>query len=212
MQIALAVCSILFLVIYIFLSKFIYKKFTNTNLNFSNVFPFEVWSVQHPRNMLINVFAFASGACYFSNFIINAASVNGFEVSRMIQAILAALIICCFIAILFIPLSKLKEHYTCAFLFVIGTIALSSFNLVNDFRIYSIDKNLIMLIPIIIDLAIVIVSLIYVLNPRLLDLDYVKDEKGISVRPKTFQLARTEWLTIFIFLLSQVSFIVISVI
>lgn len=210
MFIGLAASSILFLGLYLIAASFTYKKFTKESLNFRNVFPFEIWSVQYPKNLVCSSFLFISLACYLSNYILYATSANSFDPTRLIQAIVATVVCFSAIAIFFIPLSKLREHFICFCLFNIGTMVISAINFVNELRIYNFEQNKILLIPMAIDCLIIIVLLINVLHPNLFNLNWEKDNSGINIRPKKFQLAFSEWMSLFCVLFSQVSFIVIS--
>ena len=201
MYIAIFVASILSLLIYILFTISLFNK-GNDNYNFANHFSFELFIKKGHRHVYLNIFLFLSSALFFTSFLLN--SILYFSPIRISLAIFALCISLTLVAIFYLPLSKLKERCICSIMFFVANIGLNGLIIYQEIRNIKLYENNLYIIPLIISILILLVALFSVFNPRLFNFTASRNEEGVQIRPKYFQLALGEWLMIFTFLFAQI--------
>lgn len=210
MYIAFACASVVFFIAYLISSIFIYKKNTGNNFKLSNSFGYELFLSKKKEMFVANLLLLISLALVFATSVIYL--VNSYSTNRLLSCLVLFVGLCAFGASSIIPLSKLKEHFACSIL-SFGTLALFGVLLLfMDIRDYQIEFNKILIISLVFDSVVTIIGVVAMFNPRVTSLNMSTDSEGNLVRPKYIPLAFFEWLTIFGFIIAQISIIIISLI
>lgn len=200
-SISFFIASLISLVIYIVFTSIVYVDNYQENYNFANHFAFELYIKKGHRFIYLNIFLYLVAALYTGNFIVYA--IKDFSAINAIIAILALLTSFSFIAIFYLPLTKLKEKCFCSigyFVSIAGTNGLIIYQEIRNIRIY---ENNLYFIPLAFSILVLLFSLFAIFNPKIFDFNAPRNQEGVQVRPKIFHLALAEWLLIFTFLFSQ---------
>ncbi len=191
--IALFAVAIFSIVSYFFSINLLYKRRSNKSINYKNEFPFESVPYFKTTGSNLNLLLFLSLTATLAGFAL--FTVNYFGVIPLLMTIVFTLMGFFIGALPFVSLAKIKEHLY----MVVGAI-------VSDFLIsalitylsYSVSKmydyqKISPIIAIVISAILLIKSIFFILNPKLFNLRYVKNEKDELVRPKFVPLAFYEW-------------------
>ena len=197
----LLLISFIFLIAYVLITTFIYNQDNVDNFSYFNHFPYEIYIKRGYKNALLNILLFLVGLSFATNYILHA--IFNFSVMEIFIAFVSVVVAFSFIAIFYLPLSKLKERCLCSILFFVSNIGLNALITINDIRIIKIYENNLGYISLVISLLILIICILFIFNPKLFDFCLEKKDEQ-TVRPKIFYLAFGEWMLIYIFLFSQI--------
>lgn len=210
MYIALTVGSILFFVCYLIVSIFIYKKEKGEKFNITNTFSYELFLSKRKEQFAFNVLLFIAIAFAFANNV--TYTIKFYNVNAIIKCILAVLSLACFGAMSIIPLYKLKEHFAATLLMFVSTATMALMSLLSDINFYKLELNPIYFISMVVDGLVLLIALVSILNPKIMNLNLQADSENHLVRPKVIHLALFEWLTAFAIFISQISFLIVTLI
>lgn len=208
-SVGVALLTFFFFTLLIVAGTLLYKRRINLKYSLKNMFPFEFTYKSTPKENLYTYIFIAlfimSGAGFFATFDLTYK--NGFLVFCAIGGILASLAI---IALFIVPLTHLRLHLIFAVSFFVLNFANSASLLVAAWKSNQEYMQPIKIVVIVLAIISVLVEFGTILNPRL-SLDFraeeTTNEKGEKeyVRPKWVVFAFTEWLHIFLYLLSIIS-------
>jgi hypothetical protein len=178
---------------YYFAINLLNRKFDKKNINYKNTFPFEVVPQFKTDNFFINILLFISLASTLTGAIIFASKY--LEVMPVIMAVITLLLVAVIAALPFINIKFLKEHLYLSLALVVLFFALSGFLMYISFSITKLFdyKNVTSIIAMVVSGVLLLISLFFIFNPKLFNLNNEVKEDGEMIRPKVFYLALAEW-------------------
>ena len=209
MVLALLVSSVLFLVAYLFISLYLYKKDNMVSFNMRNHFLFEIYSPSHKVNGVLNIFLFIAFAMYFTNHL--SLAINDFSLTNVIIAVLALLISVSAIALFYIPIAREKVHFTFSLVLAISAVMINALLIFPEVRMIRLYEENLFIIPIVINGLLILTYIFFIVHPSLFNLQMKQDENGELVRPKYFLMSLFEWILITSIFASQISVLFLDI-
>ena len=210
--------GIFLLIAFYFVSKALYKMRHKETYRFRHMFPYELnYPSVFKENLwgnLLFIFASFSVAVFY---ILNPY----ISIYRIITIVIAIVFTMILICLLLMPLYYLRTHLVLSVLSMTLALALPLFNLFLALSQYKIEtenvKRILCIVSMVVSGVLALVMLLLILNPKLtfkIYLDKDTDSSGNEVlkRPRIIYLALTEWMAIFIYFLSPISVLLISLI
>lgn len=214
----LFVLGILLLTTFYFVSALLYKNRHQQKYHFYQMFPYEFnYPSVFKNNPYGNILFIMGGFAVVTFYIFNPYS----SIYRTITMIIAIVFVMVLICLIMMPLYYLKTHMALSIISMTLSMALPLFNLFLVLNQYKIEpdsvKRVLCIISIVVSAILALVMIALILNPRLtfkIYLDKDTDSSGNEVlkRPRVIYLALNEWMAIFIFFLSPLAVLLISVI
>lgn len=215
---ALFVLGACLFVLFYFVSALFYKRRNKSKYHFYQMFPYEF---NYPNifmaNFYGNILMVLSCLSVVAFYEINPFN-SLYKIAAMILSILLTMV---FIVLLLLPLQYLRTHMTLSVVSMALSAILPLFNLFLALEQYktlteNTPQNL-CVISIIVSGLLSLSMLLLILNPKLsfkIYLDKTLDEKGneVFIRPKVIPIALNEWWAIFVFFVSPLSVLLISII
>ena len=208
--------GIFLLVAFYFVSKALYKLRHHVNYHFYQMFPYEFNYPSVFKENLWGNMMFILGSLSIATFYILNPYDSIYKTIAIIIAIVFTMILIC---LLLMPMYFLRTHLVLAILSMTLSLALVLSNL---FLAYSQLTNIVENTARILSITSMAISgilaltmLVLILNPKLtfkiyLDKSVDKDGNEVLKRPRVIFLALNEWVSIFVFFLSPISIILIS--
>ena len=215
---ALFLLGVFLLVVFYFVSSMFYKRHHETKYHFYQMFPYEFnYPAVFKENTYGNALFILGNIAVMSFYIISPYS-SLYKTMSMIIAIVFTMVLICLILM---PLRYLRTHMTLSVVTMTLSMALPLFNLFLAFDQYQLEteqiKKVLAIIAMVVAGLLALFMMVLILNPKLtfrIYLDKETDNSGKEVlkRPKVIYLALTEWASIFIYFLSPISILLISLI
>ena len=210
------VLGLFFFIVFNVVSRVFYKHRHRDKYHFYQMFPYEfnypsVFK-ENPYGNLLFVF----GSLGIMAFYILNPYTSLFRILALVTSILFTMILICLIMM---PLNYLKTHMVLSCLAMVLSMVLPLFNLFQALNQKEIATNqaqtVLCFVSIIISAILSLTMLLLILNPKLtfrIYLDKTVDAEGNEVlkRPKIIFLALNEWMSIFIYFLSPIGILLIS--
>lgn len=203
-------------VIFNVVSRVFYKKRHRVKYHFYNMFPYELnYPAVFKENPYGNFLFIFSCFAIIIFYILNPYS-SIYRVVTLIIAITLAMVLLC---MLMMPLNYLRTHLSLSCVAMALSLALPLFNLflaLSQFNIHTSQiRDVLCLVSMVFSGILALAMIILILNPKLtfrIYMDKVIDRHGNEVlkRPSVIFLALTEWVSIFIYFLSPISIVLIS--
>ena len=209
MVLALFVTSSIFLVSYLFVSLYLYKKDNAVPFNMRNHFPFEIYSPKHRVNGIVNIVLFLAFAMFFTNFI--SLLFYDLSLTNVLMVVLAFLISACSIILFYLPVAREKVHFTVSLLLAISSVMINALFIFIELRMVRLYEEKLFIIPIVISGLLILTYLFFIVHPRLFNLEMKRDENGNQIRPKYFIMSLFEWVLIISIFISQISLLFIDI-
>ena len=215
---AVLVLGLVLFVVFNIVSRAFYKHRHGDKYHFYQMFPYEfnypaVFKENPYGNFLFIFAAFAITAFY----IINPYS-SIYRILALVASIVFTMLLICLIMM---PLFYLKTHMVLSCVAMVLSMVLPLFNLFQAMNQKEIAgsqaQNILCIVSMVFSGLLSIVMLLLILNPKLtfkIYLDKTLDENGKEVlkRPKVIFLALNEWVSIFVYFLSPIGIMLISII
>lgn len=215
---ALFILGVCLFVLFYFVSALFYKRRNKSKYHFYQMFPYEF---NYPNifmaNFYGNILMVLSCLSVVAFYEINPFN-SLYKIAAMILSILLTMV---FIVLLLLPLRYLRTHITLSVVSMALSAILPLFNLFLALEQYkTLTENApqtLCVISIIVSGLLSLSMLLLILNPKLtfkIYLDKTLDEKGneVFIRPKVIPIALNEWWAIFVFFVSPLSVLLISII
>ena len=208
MEIAFFAASVVVFIAYITFASLFYKKKEKENFDMRNHFPFEMFIKKSDNNFMMNILLLIPFLLVATNFIL--FSINFYDVPTVLATFIAVAL--CFFAVasFVVPLSKFKEHCIISIFLLTFTAILNGFLIYKEIKLFSLNSDYILLLPMIINSIGGAFSIIMMFHPGLFKFEMEKDEFGGLKRPKAFVMTVGEWVSLFIILASQISIVIIK--
>ena len=213
----LFVLGILMLTAFYFVSALLYKSRHQQKYHFYQMFPYEFnYPSVFRNNPYGNILFVLGGFAVVTFYIFNPYS----SIYRIIAIIIAIVFVMILICLIMMPLYYLKTHMALSIASMTLSMALPLFNFFLAFSQYKIEadsiKRVMCIISMVVSGILALMMIALILNPRLtfkIYLDKDKDTSGNEVlkRPRIIFLALSEWVSIFIFFLSPLGVLLISI-
>lgn len=210
MEIALFASSLVVFIAYLVIAFISYKKREQESFKMCNHFPYELWIKKGDSNFLLNIFIFIPFVIAAVNYVLFA--VRFYDIPTLLSSLMAVILAFAAVSIFIIPLSKLREHCIMVIILMAFTAIHSGFLIYKEIRLWELDRNYILLLPLIINALCGIFALFNMFHPALFNFNMNRDSEGNLVRPRNFIIAICEWGLIIALLLNQTSIIVIRMI
>lgn len=214
----LFILGLLLLITFYFVSALLYKNRHQQKYHFYQMFPYEFnYPSVFKNNPYGNVLFILGGFAVVAFYIFNPYS-SIYRTASMIIAIIFVMILICLILM---PLYYLRTHMALSVISMTLSMALPLFNLFLAYSQYKIEpdsvKRILCIISMVISAILALAMIVLILNPKLTFKIYLdKDTDGggneVLKRPRIIYLALSEWVSIFIFFLSPIAVLLISVI
>ena len=212
-------CIAIFLLIaFYFVSGALYKQRHNDKYHFYQMFPYELnYPSVFKDNTFGNVMFILASFAVATFYILNPYTSIYKTITIIVAIVFTMLLIC----LLLMPLYYLKTHLVLSTVAMTLSLALPLFNLFFVYGQYKIEveqaKRILCIISMVFSGLLAVVMLVLIMNPRLtfkIYLDKKVDEQGNEVlkRPRVIFLALNEWMSIFIYFLTPISLLLISLI
>ena len=215
---ALFILGVCLFVLFYFVSALFYKRRNKSKYHFYQMFPYEF---NYPNifmaNFYGNILMVLSCLSVVAFYEINPFN-SLYKIAAMILSILLTMV---FIVLLLLPLRYLRTHMTMSVVSMALSAILPLFNLFLTLEQHkTLTENApqtLCVISIIVSGLLSLSMLLLILNPKLtfkIYLDKTLDEKGneVFIRPKVIPIALNEWWAIFVFFVSPLSVLLISII
>lgn len=215
---AVFLLGIFLLVAFYFVSKHLYKMRHGETYRFRHMFPYELnYPSVFKENLwgnLLFIFASFSVAVFY---ILNPY----ISIYRIITIVIAIVFTMLLVCLLLMPLYYLRTHLVLSVLSMTLALALPLFNLFLAYNQYKIEtedvKRVLCIISMVTSGILALIMLVLIMNPKLtfkIYLDKDTDSSGNEVlkRPRIIFLALNEWMAIFIYFLSPLGVLLISII
>lgn len=217
---AVFVLAIFSFVIFNIVSRIFYKNRHKEKYHFYNMFPYEfnypaVFKENPYGNFLFIFSSFAIAVFY----ILNPYSDSIYRIIALIASIAFTMVLICLVMM---PLSYLKTHMVLSIVSMLLAMVLPLFNLFLALEqkktgLFDQTQYVMAIISIVVSALLSLTMLLLILNPKLSFKIYsIKevDAEGNEVlkRPKVIVIALTEWISIFVYFLSPISLLLISLI
>lgn len=211
-------CSATFLLVaFYFVSKSLYKIRHKQTYRFRHMFPYEL---NYPSVFKDNIwgnllFIFASLGVATA-YILNPYT----SIHRIVAIIVSLVFTMVVICLLLMPIYYLKTHMVLSVLSMTLALALPLVNLFLAFSQYKIEteeaKRILCIISMVVSGILAGTMFLLIMNPKLtfkIYLDKEIDSSGNEVlkRPRIIYLALNEWMAIFIYFLSPLGILLISI-
>lgn len=210
------VLGLFFFIVFNVVSRVFYKHRHRDKYHFYQMFPYEfnypsVFK-ENPYGNLLFVFG-SLGIMAF--YILNPYS-SLFRILALVTSIIFTMILICLIMM---PLYYLKTHMVLSCLAMVLSMVLPLFNLFQALNQKEIATNqaqtVLCFVSVVISAILSLTMLLLILNPKLtfrIYLDKTVDAEGNEAlkRPKIIFLALNEWMSIFIYFLSPIGILLIS--
>ena len=204
--------TIICLASYLFSINLLYKKKNKRAINIKNYFGYEIVPQKGENTFFINVLLLIAMLSFLTATILNV--VTHFGAFNLVISIASLLLVFILVALPFIDLKYLKEHLyldigmVVLFFLINGLLTYSSYQMC---KVYD-YKNINGIIALVISATMLIVSLVFFINPKLFNLSGDKHEDGTVTRPKVIHLALVEWLVTFFIPILFIPIILLSTI
>lgn len=205
-------------IVFNFVSRFFYKKRHNTKYHFYQMFPYEFnYPAVFKENPYGNFLFIFSGFAICAFYILNPYS-SIYRIGSLVISIIFTMILICLIMM---PMTYLRTHIFLACASMVLSMALPLFNFFLAFEQHKIEidqlKNTLLIVSMVFSGVLAVTMMLLILNPKLtFKIYYVKEinneGKEILKRPPVIFLALTEWMAIFVYFLSPISILLISLI
>ena len=205
-------------IIFNVVSRLFYKRRHGDKYHFYQMFPYEfnypAVFKENPYGNFLFVFASILIAVFY---ILNPYD-SIYRIMALIASILFTMVLIC---LLMMPLYYLKTHMALSCFAMVLSMVLPLFNLflaLDQRKIATTDlQSALCLVSIIFSAILSVSMLILILNPKLtfkiyLEKELDQDGKEVLKRPKMIFLALNEWVAIFIYFLSTIGLLLISLI
>lgn len=194
--------SLVFFIVFLFMSFYSYKNRFNVSYSIRNMFPFELnYPSVFSKNIFGNIcFILAGIAGMFGFYFSGKDSTNGFQIALMIVGMVQ---FAAFVSVLFVSTSNLMLHLVSFTLLFATTFATSALEFTSAFN-YVKDASKPLFVVVLVASALVMLLILgLILNPKLsLKIKPVvkTDENGneYNERPKFIVFALTEWIMFFV--------------
>ena len=210
--------GIFLLIAFYFVSKALYKVRHSEAYSFRHMFPYELnypsFFKENLWGNLLFIFASFSVAVFY---ILNPY----ISIYRIIAIVISIIFTMILICLLLMPLYYLRTHLFLSVVSMTLALALPLFNLFLALGQYKIEtedvKRILCIVSMVVSGILALTMLILIMNPRLtfkiyLDKDVNSSGNEVLKRPKIIYLALTEWMAIFVYFLSPLSILLISLI
>lgn len=210
MNIALFASSVAIFLIYVGSAMFLYHKRELETPTLSNHFPYELWVKKDQPQSYINLLLLISLALAATNFVLFA--IYNYDIPNLVASFIAVFALFSIGSLFVLPLSKLREHASMSiFAITIGAI-INIFLIYKEVRVWLINPDLLLLIPIIINSVAALFLVIFMFSPSLFRFNLDNNGDGTYSRPARFPLAIAEWASIGAILLSQISIVILDIV
>ena len=213
----LFVLGLLLLATFYFVSALLYKSRHQQKYHFYQMFPYEFnYPSVFKDNPYGNVLFILGGFAVVIFYIFNPYS----SIYRIVTIVIAIVFVMILICLIMMPLNYLRTHMVLSITSMTLSMALPLFNFFLALNQYKIEpesiKRIMCIISMVISGVLALIMIALILNPRLTFKIYVDketDSSGNEVlkRPKVIYLALSEWMAIFIFFLSPLGVLLISI-
>lgn len=197
-------------------SRIFYRKRHNIKYHFFQMFPYEFnYPAVFKENPYGNFLFIFSCFTVILAYIINPYTSIYRIVGLVIAIILAMLLLC----LIMMPLNYLKTHLYLTCFVIALSLALPLFNFFLAFSQYKLNvsdlHNVFSILSMVYSGILAVLMILLVLNPKLtfkiyMDKSIDKDGKEVLKRPKVIFLALTEWLSIFVYFLSPIAILLLT--
>lgn len=208
MVLALTIASFVLFIAFLFISLYLYKLDNKKAFDLRNHFPYEIYSSKNKPYGWVSIILLASLVCFIANYVVYM--VKAFEWNSVLFAFLALAIAAFMVVLFYMPVARERAHLIVAFLFGVATLMLDSLLLFPLFRYRQAYQQSLFYIPVFLNIALVIVYLVFMFFPSLFNLK-MEEKDGVVTRPKRITLCMFEWAIIFTALLSQISLLFIDI-
>ena len=214
------VLAIFSFVVFNIVSRVFYKNRHKDDYHFYNMFPYEFnYPSVFKENPYGNFLFIFSGFAISIFYILNPYTESIYRTISIIVSIAFAMVLICLILM---PLYYLKTHMVLSISSMLLAMVLPLFNMflaLNQRKtgLLNQTQDIFAVISIVVSALLSFTMLLLILNPKLsFKIYYEKaidaDGKEIMKRPKIIYLAFTEWMSIFIYFLSPIGLLLISII
>ena len=197
-------------------SRIFYRKRHNIKYHFFQMFPYEFnYPAVFKENPYGNFLFIFSCFTVILAYIINPYTSIYRIVGLVIAIILAMLLLC----LIMMPLIYLKTHLYLTCFVIALSLALPLFNFFLAFNQYKLNvsdlHNVFSILSMVYSGILAVLMILLILNPKLtfkiyMDKSIDKDGKEVLKRPKVIFLALTEWLSIFVYFLSPIAILLLT--
>ena len=217
---AVFVLAIFCFIVFNVVSRVFYKNRHKDKYHFYNMFPYEFnYPSVFKENPYGNFLFILSATTIAAFYALNPYTSSIYRILSLIVAIAFTMILICLIMM---PLAYLKTHMALSCGAMILAMVLPLFNLFLALEqkktgLLNQTQNVMATISIVVSALLSLTMLLLILNPKLSFKIYsIKevDAEGNEVlkRPKVIVIALTEWISIFVYFLSPISLLLISLI
>ena len=211
-------CSGIFLLVaFYFVSKALYKGRHNVTYSFRHMFPYELnYPSVFRQNFWGNLLFIFAGIFVAVFYILNPYV----SIYRIVAIIISLVFMMVLICLLLMPIYYLRTHMILSVLSMTLALALPLVNLFLAFSQYKIEtesaKSVLCIVSMVVSGILAGTMFLLIMNPKLtfkIYLDKEIDSSGNEVlkRPNVIFLALNEWMAIFIYFLSPLGVLLISI-
>ena len=215
---ALSILGICLFVLFYFVSKIMYRKRHETKYHFYQMFPYEFnYPGFFKENFYGNFLMILASGCVIAFYQVSPFT-SIYSIVAIALSILSTMLL---ILILLLPLRYLRTHMALSVASMTVTAVLPLFNLflaLNQMKATTSDTyKILCIISMVISGLLSLTMVLLILNPKLsFNIYYDKeiDEEGNEVlkRPKIIFLALNEWWSFFIFFLSTIGILLLTIV
>lgn len=208
--------ELFFFIVFNVVSRIFYQKRHNIKYHFYQMFPYELnYPAVFKENPYGNFVFILSAFANITFYILNPFDSIYRIVSLIIVIVLAMLLLCA----LMMPLNYLRTHLYLVCVIMALTLALPLFNFFLAFSQFKLDVNALhnamAIISMVISAILALIMIVLILNPKLtfkiyMDKGLDKDGNEVLKRPSVIFLALTEWMAIFIYYLSPIAILILT--
>ena len=211
----LFVIGICLLIVFYFVSSFLYSKRHETKYHFYNMFPYEFNYPSVFKNNLYGNLLLILGCLATMAFYEFASFSDVYSIATIILSILQTMVI---ILLVLMPLKYLRTHIVVSVLSMVFSMAIPAFNLLialNEMKIATNETmKVVSIVSMVIAGLLAVSMMVLILNPRMTFKIYADkriDEEGNEIleRPKVIPVALSEWWAIFVYFLSPLSILLL---
>ena len=199
-------------------STILYKQRHKQAYHFYSMFPYEFnYPSVFKENTYGNVLFILGSLAITTSYILNPYD-SIYKTMGMILAIIFTMVLICLVLM---PMQFLRTHLTLAVVTMVLAMALPLFNFFLALQQYRLEveqsKQALDIISMVISGLLSLTMMALILNPKLTFKIYMEkdiDENGNELfrRPKVIPLALNEWMSVFVFFLSPLAVVLISLI
>lgn len=214
---AVFVLAIFSFAVFNVVSRAFYKRRHGDKYHFYKMFPYEFnYPSVFKENPYGNFLFVISGLAVIAFYVINPFNSSMYRIMALVASIAFTMVLVCLIMM---PLYYLRTHMALSCIAMILSLLLPLFNLFLALEQKKVAANqaqdVLCIISMVISGILSLIMLVLILNPKLtfkIYLDKTVDLEGkeVFIRPKVIFLALNEWMAIFIYFLSPLSVLLIS--